>query len=543
MRNNQPVTSVETPLPENLFIYSTTDLKGVITSVNDAFVDISGFSREELVGKAHNLVRHPDMPAAAFADLWRDLKAGQPWCGLVKNRRKDGGFYWVEANVSPIRENGTVVGYGSVRRRPSRSAVHAAEAFYARLRQGNGRLGVLHGQPSATGLLAILSRFGLIARIRLALLLGLAAGGGLLVAPQLGIPGLLWGSAGLLLATLAIPLLIWLPRLFNDLKGVSEDVNSMQRHGDFSAHVAVKGQGLLSTVAQGINALAIDVETVLHETQSGAQRVADGANGLQQAMQHVSEAQASLGNASSAAAATLQQITVAINEAALNASEGVDASSENQRTSAAAGHAAEDAVAEIGQIANRVRAAGDAVSTLSQRSREIGSMAGVIKDIADQTNLLALNAAIEAARAGEQGRGFAVVADEVRKLAERTAKATMEIDTTIHAIQNEIGSAVSTMQESCNLMGDGVKQVQSVRDALSLIQTTSQRALERAQAIADTSKEQGVAANDIARNVEHIAQAIDAQSADIAAIEQLTADFQKTSAVLRRKLTHFRLNG
>jgi aerotaxis receptor len=543
MRNNHPVTSVETLLPENLFIYSTTDLKGVITSVNDAFVDISGFTRDELVGKPHNIVRHPEMPADAFADLWRDLKAGQPWCGLVKNRRKDGGFYWVEANVSPIRENGTVVGYGSVRRRPSRPAVQAAEAFYARLRQGNGRLGVLHGQPSATGLLAILSRFGLIARIRLALLLGLAASGGLLVAPQLGIPGLLWGSAGLLLTALAIPLLIWLPRLFNDLKGVSEDVNSMQRHGDFSAHVAVKGQGLLSTVAQGINALAIDVETVLHETQSGAQRVADGANGLQQAMQHVSEAQTSLGNASSAAAATLQQITVAINEAALNAREGVDASSENQRTSAAAGHAAEDAVVEIGQIANRVRAAGDAVSMLNQRSQEIGSMAGVIKDIADQTNLLALNAAIEAARAGEQGRGFAVVADEVRKLAERTAKATMEIDTTIQAIQNEIGSAVSTMQESCSLMGDGVQQVQSVRDALSLIQTTSQRALERAQAIADTSKEQGVAANDIARNVEHIAQAIDAQSADIAAIEQLTADFQKTSAVLRRKLTHFRLNG
>ncbi|WP_323054934.1 methyl-accepting chemotaxis protein [Dechloromonas sp. A34] len=313
----------------------------------------------------------------------------------------------------------------------------------------------------------------------------------------------------------------------------------MQRDGDFSAHVSVKGQGLLSEVAQGIIALAIDVETVLHETQTGARRVADGASSLRQAMQHVSEAQSSLCNSSTAAAVTLEQITVAINEAAMNASEGVDASEENQRTSAAA----EDAVAEIGQIAERVRSAGDAVSPLSRRSQEIGSMAGVIKDIADQTNLLALNAAIEAARAGEQGRGVAVVADEVRKLAERTAKATMEIDATIQAIQDEIGSAVGTMQESCCLMGDGVHRVQSVRDALSLIQTTSQRALERAQAIADASKEQGVAANDIARNVEHIAQAIDTQSGDIVAIEQLTADFQKTSETLRRKLTHFRLNG
>jgi len=543
MRNNQPVTSVETLLPEDLFIYSTTDLKGVITSANDAFVEISGFSREELVGKAHNIVRHPDMPEAAFADLWRDLKDGRPWCGLVKNRRKDGGYYWVEANVSPIRENGTIIGYGSVRRRPPRAAVQAAEAVYAKIRQGRGNLTVRHGQPWATGWLSALSHFGLIARIRLALAVGLAAGGCLLAAPQLAVPGLLWGSAGLLLVALAVPLLVWLPRLFKDLQRVAGEVNAMQSQGDFSAHVVVKGQGLLSKVAQGVNALAIDVETVLHETHTGARRVADGASSLQQAMRHVSEAQARLCSSSAATAATLEQITVAINEAAVNAGEGVDASAENQRTSAEAGRAAEDAVAEIGMIADRVRSAGEAVSTLSLRSQEIGSMAGVIKDIADQTNLLALNAAIEAARAGEQGRGFAVVADEVRKLAERTAKATMEIDATIQAIQGEIGCAVGTMEESCSLMGHGVNRVQSVRDALLLIQSTSQRALERAQAIADSSKEQGIAANDIARNVELIAQAIDTQSGEIAAIEQLADDFQKTSEILRRKLTHFRLHG
>jgi aerotaxis receptor len=92
MRNNQPVTRIETLLPDNLFIYSTTDLDGIITSVNDAFIEISGYSREELIGAPHNIVRHPDVPPAAFEDLWRDLKAGRPWCGLVKNRRKDGGY-------------------------------------------------------------------------------------------------------------------------------------------------------------------------------------------------------------------------------------------------------------------------------------------------------------------------------------------------------------------------------------------------------------------------------------------------------------------
>lgn len=541
MRNNQPVTAVETLLPNNLFIYSTTDLQGIITSVNDAFIEISGFSREELIGQPHNMVRHPDVPAAAFEDLWRDLKAGRPWCGLVKNRRKDGGFYWVEANVSPIRENGTVVGYGSVRRCPARADVQAAEALYARIRQGGSSLTIRHGQPWAVGFLPSLARWSVFARMRLAITAGLLAGFGLAIAWQFQHPELFWASIGLLLPALFFALLIDLPRLRKDLQVLADEVQDMRQHGDFSAHVSIKGHGLLANVAQGVNALAIDVETVLHETHTSALRVTNGANGLRQAMQHVSEAQASLGNSSTATAATLEQITVAINEAAINAAEGVEASAENQRISNAAGLAAEEAVAEIARISDRLRSAGDAVSTLGQRSQEIGSMASVIKEIAEQTNLLALNAAIEAARAGEQGRGFAVVADEVRKLAERTAKATMEIDSTIHAIQAEISGAVGTMQESCGLMGEGVQRVQSVRDSLSQIQATSKHALERAQAIAEASKEQGAAANDIARNVEQIAQAIDTQSSDIAAIELLSADFQQTSAILRTKLTHFRL--
>jgi methyl-accepting chemotaxis protein len=410
------------------------------------------------------------------------------------------------------------------------------------MRQGDGRLSVRNGRPWAAGVLAPLARLGMIAKIRLTMVGALLATMGVVTASQFQQPTLFWTCSALLSSLLIIALMHWLPSLRNNLGGLAADVQRMQRSGDFSSHVAVKGHGLLADVSQWVNALAIDVETVLHETQLSARRVADGAAGLRQAMVHVSAAQTSLGNSSSATAATLEQITVAINEAASNAAEGVEASAENQRISHAAGREAEDAVAEIQHISERLRTAGDAVSTLSQRSQEIGSMAGVIKDIADQTNLLALNAAIEAARAGEQGRGFAVVADEVRKLAERTAKATMEIDTTIHAIQSEIGGAVNTMQESCGLMGAGVERVQSVRNSLAQIQETSQHALERAQAIADASAEQGMAANDIARNVELIAQAIDTQSGDIAAIEELAADFQQTSTTLRTKLTHFRLN-
>ena len=542
MRNNQPVTQVETVLPDNQFIYSTTDTQGIITSVNDAFVEVSGFSREELIGQPHNMVRHPDMPEAAFADMWADLKAGRPWCGLVKNRRKDGGFYWVEANASPIRENGTVVGYGSVRRRPSRTDVQAAEALYSRIRQGHGGLQIRHGRPWSSGLMGAISRLSLIGRIRLGLGLALLGTLGLLLGHELSQSLLYWSGGGLLLLSLGANLLLGLPRLNGDLEKLAQEIEQLQRQGDLSSHVTVQGAGLIGDVAQGVNAIAIDVETVLHETQTCARRVGNGADTLRLAMLRASDAQARLNSSAIATAATLEEITVAINEAAVNAAEGAEASAENQRVSTIAGQEADAALGKIGRIAEQVRSASDAVTSLGQRSLEIGNMANVIKDIADQTNLLALNAAIEAARAGEQGRGFAVVADEVRKLAERTAKATMEIDQTIHTIQSEIDGAVSTMQQSCGLMSDGVVGVQSVRDALSTIQHTSALTLERAQAIADASREQGIAANDIACNVEQMAQAIEVQTQDVAAIEALSREFQQTASTLQEKLTHFRLH-
>ena len=135
MRLNLPVTTQEYPLRDGTLIVSTTDLKGRITFVNSEFVQVSGFAEAELLGKAHNIVRHPDMPEEAFADLWRTLQAGRPWTGLVKNRRKNGDFYWVLANVTPIREGDRVTGYMSVRTKPTREQVAAAEETYRMFRE------------------------------------------------------------------------------------------------------------------------------------------------------------------------------------------------------------------------------------------------------------------------------------------------------------------------------------------------------------------------------------------------------------------------
>ena len=186
MRNNLPVTNVEVQLDENTLIVSKTDLKGQISYINKDFLDISGFTEVELIGQPHNIVRHPDMPVEAFADLWQDLKDGRPWTGMVKNRCKSGDYYWVLATATPIRENGQVVGYMSVRRKPTRQQVDAADSAYRLFREKKaGGLRVLHGAVAKGG-------DGMVARMSLKL--KLVAGFGVMLAAIALIAGLgLWG--------------------------------------------------------------------------------------------------------------------------------------------------------------------------------------------------------------------------------------------------------------------------------------------------------------------------------------------------------------
>jgi PAS domain S-box-containing protein len=160
MLNNQPVSQHEYILRDNQAPISRTDSKGRITYVNADFCEASGFSVDELMGKAHNMVRHPDMPEAAFADMWHDLLLGLSWTGMVKNRRKNGDFYWVLANVSPIWEAGQLVGYASVRIKPERDAIAPVEALYQRFRENRANgLRIAHGQVVRTGWLGQIDKW------------------------------------------------------------------------------------------------------------------------------------------------------------------------------------------------------------------------------------------------------------------------------------------------------------------------------------------------------------------------------------------------
>ncbi len=147
MRTNLPVTQNEVTLRDDTLIVSKTDLKGRLTYINRDFIEVSGFSEQELIGEPHNIVRHPDMPVEAFQDLWDTLKAGRPWTGYVKNRCKNGDYYWVLANTTPIWENGQMTGYLSVRRKPTREAAAAHEAIYRSFREKQqGNLKIRYGQ-------------------------------------------------------------------------------------------------------------------------------------------------------------------------------------------------------------------------------------------------------------------------------------------------------------------------------------------------------------------------------------------------------------
>ncbi|MEK7791781.1 MAG: PAS domain-containing methyl-accepting chemotaxis protein, partial [Pseudomonadota bacterium] len=139
MRVNLPVSNTEYPIGDDTLILSTTDTKGRITYVNQTFLEVSGFSEDELIGKAHNIVRHPDMPPEAFSDLWTTLQAGKPWTGLVKNRRKNGDYYWVLGNATPLIENGNIVGYLSVRTKPSRQLVEKVAPIYRQILDGKAK--------------------------------------------------------------------------------------------------------------------------------------------------------------------------------------------------------------------------------------------------------------------------------------------------------------------------------------------------------------------------------------------------------------------
>ena len=199
MRINQPVTDNEVKLTDSTLIVSKTDLKGRITYINKDFLDISGFTEAELIGEPHNIVRHPDMPPEAFEDLWKTLKEGRPWTGYVKNRCKNGDYYWVLANATPIWEKGQMTGYMSVRRKADPAVIEKIDALYRQFRdKKQGNLKIRYGQ-------AVTSEGGFFTRLNLA-----------------GRMGMILGALGLVIAAVMAYAMISLARINDNVHALYE---------------------------------------------------------------------------------------------------------------------------------------------------------------------------------------------------------------------------------------------------------------------------------------------------------------------------------
>ena len=537
MKVNLPVNQVEAPFPKGRYIVSRTDLKGSVTYANDTFVDISGFNREELMGKNHNLVRHPDMPPQAFAWLWDTIKTSRPWRGVVKNRCKNGDFYWVEALVVPVRKNNEITGYMSVRTEPTREQIASAAALYQKLNAKQASI----PKPSAWSRISIRAKLqGLViwllaAQVIAALVhqfgsnLGLSAETVALTLPVLGASSIAIG--------------VWLMTMQNQVMTVISRIADRLDHiaqGDLTDPIPLDRLDELGKLNDALVTMQAHFKVMMAEIAEAAKLTERNADALSVGMENTRQVANLQSGAVNRIATAVEQLVTSVNEVANSAEQATEAVTKSRGLLSETSQRMTESQKASQQVVTTVNGATKTMSELFQSIAAIGQISLAIKEIAEQTNLLALNAAIEAARAGEAGRGFAVVADEVRKLAEKAGTQTGQITSTVEEIQRITQSAVTGMEAAGTHVSATDSAMNEARAGLDTVSQHGEDVVTISRHIADGTRQQSAAGNEIAGQVDDIAKGIDQTSSTIQEISVKAGQMRNTASHLRELIGYFR---
>ncbi|MDA8621299.1 methyl-accepting chemotaxis protein [Psychrosphaera sp.] len=475
-KKNLEIIDEEVKFLDTEELVSTTDLRGVITYANDAFCRVAGFEHDELVGKNHNIVRHPDMPKEAFADLWTNIQSGRSWRGAVKNRCKDGRYYWVDAFVTPIYENEQVVGYQSVRTNLTSELKNNAISAYEKLKAGKSVTRWTDSYKSKVVLFALLTiLFAYLTTVQPLFLLGF------IISPFLAFK----------------TELIDLPKQSEAIKAKSDSISRLVYCGNDTLSpfkfqnkiLQGKVKTILGRVVDNSGELSkktIDLKQAANESKDGVERETEELHLV---------------------ATAVEEMVATIEEVAKNTTSTNDKVKFAHKNCETASSVMGETMVQVNSLAVEVSKSANSAAELANEAEKIGDIMQEIQGIADQTNLLALNAAIEAARAGEHGRGFSVVADEVRALSSRTHGATEQIQKSISEIQSVLLSWSDMMDkgkdsaEVCVLKAEqSQKMVQDVYQSIAEI-------ADLAIQISTATEEQSLVSQEISQNIINISDA------------------------------------
>ncbi|CAH0533135.1 Aerotaxis receptor [Vibrio stylophorae] len=464
-------------------LISTTDPKSIVTYANQVFCDVAEYQAEELQGQPHNVVRHPDMPKAAFAQLWSYIQGGKSWMGLVKNKCKSGKqHYWVSAFVTPIMgPDGKVLEYQSVRSQPTREQKQRAQSLYQKINQGKAKqtpriafhlIGI--GFSALSTLAALIATF----------------------AQDLGIWGV--GLSALCGVTLVSQWLQW--RRFQNIRTLAKAAysNPLMEYpytGAFDSYSEIE-LALLMRKAE--------LRAVAGRTSDTSGQILQSAEEEFATLQQIDQSLNQQCHETEQVAAAVEELTHSIGEVANSATAASMVTQDAHLESQQGRDCIEATMAAVDELTLSLSDSQQIIHQLSQDSQKIELILDVITTISEQTNLLALNAAIEAARAGEAGRGFAVVAGEVRNLATKTGESANEIQTLITSLQKTAEQAVVAMSQGgelsqqCKMRADETGQVLTqITDKLNQVTDSSQQ-------IAAAVEQQATVTQDINRNINNI---------------------------------------